>query len=104
MQLVRDCIKLLVIISASQLQLMTQGGRRHSCAHVPEIRMSVGDSAILSIALFMRVVAIIMCMLGAEAPAACLPEGTFLLNVIWTRLVVFEAVGELGFASSMPLA
>jgi len=46
--------------------------------------MSVGDSAILSVALFVRVVAIVMHMLGAEAPAACLPEGTFLLNVIGT--------------------
>ena len=83
---------------------MTQGGGRHSCAHVPEIGMSVGDSAILSVALFMRTVTIIVCMLGTEAPVAHLPEGTFLLNMIGTQLVAFEAVGELGFVSLTPLA
>jgi len=66
--------------------------------------MSVGDSTILSVALFVRVVAIIIHMLGAEAPAARLPEGTFLLNVIGTRLVTFEAVGKPGFASLTLLA
>jgi len=82
MQLIRDCVKLLVVISVSQLQLVTQGGRRYSCAHVPKIGMSIGNSTILSIALTMRAVTLIVCMLGAEAPAACLPEGTFLPNVI----------------------
>jgi len=44
--------------------------------------VSVGDNAILSVALFMRAVAIVMCMLSAEAPSTRLPEGTFLLDVI----------------------
>ena len=83
---------------------MTQGGGRHSCAHVPEIGMSMGNSAVLSIALLMRVVIIVVCMLGAEAPVTCLPKGTFLLNVIGTQLVAFEAIGEFGFASLTLLA
>jgi len=66
--------------------------------------MSVGDSTILSVALFMRAVAIIMCVLGAEAPATRLPKRTFFFDVIGTQLVAFEAIGELGFASSTPLA
>ena len=66
--------------------------------------MSMGNSAIFNIALFMGAVAIIMRVLGAKTPAACLPEGTLLLNVIGTRLVAFEAIGELGFASSTLLA
>jgi len=44
--------------------------------------MSIGDGTILSIALFMRVVAIVVCMLGAEAPTTCLPEGALLLNMV----------------------
>jgi len=104
MQLVRDYIKLLIVISTSQLQLVTQGGGRHSCAHIPEIAVSVGNSAILSVTLLMRTVAIVMCMLGAEAPATCLPEGAFLLNMIGVQLVALETVGKLGFAPLTPLA
>jgi len=44
--------------------------------------MSVGDSAILSITLFVRTIAIVMRVLGAEAPAARLPEGALLFNVV----------------------
>ena len=66
--------------------------------------MGVGDSAILSITLFMRSVTVVVCMLGAKTPATHLPEGTLLLDMIGTRLVALEAVGELGFASSMLLA
>jgi len=66
--------------------------------------MSIGDSTVLSVALLMRVVTIIMCMLGTEAPVAYLPEGTLLYNMIGMQLVALEAIGELGFASLMPLA
>ena len=104
MQLERDCIELLIIVSASQLQLVAQGGGRHSCAHIPEIGMSMGNSAILSITLFMGAVTIVMLVLGAKTPVARLPEGTLLLNMVGTRLVAFEAIGELGFASSTSLA
>jgi len=62
------------------------------------------DSAVLSIALFMGVIAFVMHMLGAKTPTTCLPEGTLLFDVIWARLIAFEAIGELGLASSMPLA
>ena len=88
----------------SQLQLVTQGGGQHSCAHIPEIVVSVGDSAILSITLLIRTVAIIMCVLGAEAPATCLPEGAFLFDMVGTQLVALEAIRKLGFASLTPLA
>ena len=66
--------------------------------------MSVGDSAIFSIALLMRTVAVVMCVLGTETPATCLPEGTLLLNVVGMRLIAFEAIGEFGFASLTLLA
>jgi len=42
----------------------------------------MGDSAILSVALFMRTIAVVVCMLGAEIPMTHLPEGAFLLNMI----------------------
>jgi len=63
-----------------------------------------GDGAKLSVALFVGNGAIAMCMLGAKTPAACLPERALLLDMIGVRLIAFEAIGELGFASSMPLA
>jgi len=66
--------------------------------------MSSGDSTVLGVALLVGNVAIVVCMLGAETPATCLPEGTLLLDVIGARLVAFEAIRELGLASSMPLA
>jgi len=62
------------------------------------------DSAVLSVALLMRAVALIMRMLGAKTPTTRLPEGTLLFDVIGTCLIAFEAIRELGFASSMPLA
>jgi len=62
------------------------------------------DSAELSVALLVGNGAVGMHVLGTKTPAARLPEGTLLLNVIRVRLVAFEAVGELGFASLMPLA
>jgi len=46
--------------------------------------MSGWDSTVLSIALLMRAVAVVVCMLGAKAPTARLPEGAFLLNVVGT--------------------
>jgi len=61
------------------------------------------NSTILSIALFMGVVTVIMCMLGTETPMTCLPEGALLLNMVGARLVALETIGELGF-SPMPLA
>jgi len=64
----------------------------------------MGNSTILSIALLVGMVAVVVCMLGAEAPATRLPEGALLFNVVWSRLVAFEAIGELWFASSTPLA
>jgi len=66
--------------------------------------VSSGDSTELGVALLMGDVAVIMCVLSAKTPAACLPEGTLLFNVVGARLVAFEAVGELGFASLTPLA
>jgi len=66
--------------------------------------MGVGDSAVLSIALLMRVVTIVVCVLSTETPMTRLPEGTFLLNVIGTQLIAFEAIGKFGFASPMLLA
>ena len=44
--------------------------------------VSIGNSAILSVALLIGVVAIVVHMLGAEIPTTCLPEGTLLLNVV----------------------
>ena len=87
-----------------QLQLVTQGGGRHGSAPIPKIGVSSRDSAELSVALFVRSVAIVMHMLGTKTPAACLPEGALLLDVTGMQLVAFEAVWKLGFASSTPLA
>jgi len=83
---------------------MAQSGGRHGHAHVPKIAVSIRDSAVLSVTLLMGVIAIVMCMLGAKAPTACLPEGALLLNVVGTRLVAFEAIRKFGFASLTPLA
>jgi len=83
---------------------MTQGGGRHSGAHVAKVGMSVRDSAVLSVALFVGAVTLVMCMLGAKTPTARLPEGTLFLDVVGARLIAFEAIGELGFASSTLLA
>jgi len=66
--------------------------------------VSSGNSAKLGVALLVGSGAIVMCMLGTKTPAACLPEGTLLLDVVGARLIAFEAIGELGFASPMPLA
>jgi len=66
--------------------------------------MSRGDSAVLSIALLMGAVALVVCVLGTKAPTTRFPEGTLLRNVVGTRLVALEAIGELGFASLTPLA
>jgi len=97
-------VEVVVVVGTSQLQLMTQGGGRHSSAPISKIGVSSGDSAKLSIALLVRGVAVVMRMLGAEAPAARLPKRALLLDVIGTRLVAFEAVGKLGFASLTSLA
>jgi len=62
------------------------------------------NSAVLSVALLVGAVALIMRMLGAKTPTTRLPEGTLLFDVIGARFIAFEAIGELGFASSTPLA
>ena len=64
----------------------------------------MGNSTILSVALFMGTIAIIVCVLSAKTPVARLPEGTLLLNVVGMRLVAFEAIREFGLASSTLLA
>jgi len=64
----------------------------------------MGNSTILSIALLVGTITIVVHMLGAKTPATCLLEGRFLLDVAGARLIAFEAIGELGFASLMPLA
>jgi len=66
--------------------------------------MSVRDSTVLSIALLMGAVAVVMHVLSTEAPTAHLPEGALLLDMVRAQLIAFEAIGELGFASSMSLA
>jgi len=66
--------------------------------------VSSRNSAELGVTLLVGNVTIVMHMLGAKTPAACLPEGALLCDVIGARLIAFEAIGELGFASSMPLA
>jgi len=66
--------------------------------------MNMRDSAVLSVALFMGAIALVVHMLGAKTPMTRLPEGTLLFDVIGTQLITFEAIGELGFASSTPLA
>jgi len=62
------------------------------------------NSAELGVALLVGNIAVVVCVLGAETPAACLPEGALLHNMIGTRLIALEAIGELGFASSTLLA
>ena len=66
--------------------------------------MSGRDSTILSIALLVGTIALVVCMLGTKTPTTRLPEGTLLSDMVRARLVAFEAVGEFGFASLMPLA
>jgi len=66
--------------------------------------MSVGNSAVLSVTLFMGTITLVVHMLGTKTPVTHLPEGTLLLNVVGAQLIAFEAVGELGFASLTPLA
>ena len=68
------------------------------------MRVSRGNGTILSVALLVGAVAVVVCMLGAKTPATCLPEGALLRDMVRTRLVALEAIGELGFASSTPLA
>jgi len=48
--------------------------------------------------------AIIVSMLGAEAPMTSLPEGAFFGAVVRTAFIASEAVWELGFCSLMSLA
>ena len=62
------------------------------------------NSTVLSVTLLVGAVALIMRMLGVKAPMTCLPEGALLFDVIGARFIAFEAIGELGFASSTPLA
>jgi len=62
------------------------------------------DSAVLSVALLMGTVALIVHMLGTKTPTTHLPEGALLFDVIGAQLIAFEAIRELGFASSTPLA
>jgi len=83
---------------------MTQGRGRHSHAHIPKVGMSIGNGAILSVALLVRTVTLVMRVLGTKTPATCLPEGTLLFDVVGVRFIAFEAVGELGLASLTPLA
>jgi len=66
--------------------------------------MSMRDSAVLSVALFMGAIALVVRMLGAKTPTTRLPEGTLLFDVIGVRLIAFETIRELGFASSTLLA
>jgi len=66
--------------------------------------VSSGDHAKLGITLLVGKGAVTIRMLGAKTPVTHLPEGTLLLNMIGAQLVAFEAVRELGFASSMLLA
>ena len=66
--------------------------------------MSIRDSAVLSVALLMGMVALVVRMLGTKTPTTRLPEGTLLSDVIGAQLIAFEAIGELGFASLTPLA
>jgi len=66
--------------------------------------VSSRDSAKFGIALLVGNSAVVVHVLGAETPATHLPEGALLLNMIGVRLIAFEAIGELGLASSMPLA
>jgi len=46
--------------------------------------MSIGNSAILSVALLVGMIAIVMHVLGAKTPTTYLPEGALLLNVVGT--------------------
>jgi len=62
------------------------------------------DSTELGVALLVGNGAVDMRVLGAQTPAACLPEGTLLLNVVGAQLIALEAIRELGFASPTPLA
>jgi len=66
--------------------------------------VSSGDGAELGVTLLVRDVAFIVYVLGAKIPMACLPEGALLYIVVGTRLIAFEAIGELWFASLMLLA
>jgi len=63
-----------------------------------------GDSAELGVTLLMGSGAVAVHVLGAKTPVARLPERTLLLDVIGTRLIALEAIGELGLASLTPLA
>jgi len=82
---------------------VAQGGGRHSSAPIPEIGVSSRNSAVLGIALLVGNITVVMCVLGAKTPATHLPEGALLLDVIGACIIAFEAIGELGFASSTPL-
>jgi len=97
-------IEAIIIVSLSQLQLVTQGGGRHSSAPIPKMGVNSGDNAELSVALFMGDGAITVCMLGTKTPAARPPERALLLNMVGAQLIALEAIGKLEFASSTPLA
>ena len=66
--------------------------------------MNSGDGAKLGVTLLVGNRAVVVCMLGTKTPAARLPEGALLLDVIGVRLIALEAIGELGLASLTPLA
>ena len=44
--------------------------------------------------------AVVVGVLGVEAPAAGLPEGALRLTMVWLVLVALETVGEAGFTSA----
>jgi len=75
-------IETVVIVSTSQLQLVTQGGGQHSSTPIPKMEVSSRDGAKFGITLLVGNVAVVMCMLGAKTPVAHLPEGTLLLNMV----------------------
>jgi len=66
--------------------------------------VSSRNGAEFHVALFVGNIAVVVRMLSTEAPLIRLPEGTLLLGMVWVRFIALEAIGELGFASSAPLA
>jgi len=61
---------------------MAQGGGQHSSTPIPKIGVNGRDGTELGVTLLVRNGAVAMCVLGAKAPAACLPEGALLLDVV----------------------
>ena len=62
------------------------------------------DKAVINTAGVMRGGALIVSVLGAEAPAASLPQGAVFDDVTRGIMVAFETVGELDLSSPTPLA